>query len=408
MEPNEKFFILLGLVAVAGYYIGDLARKIRLPSLLGYMLLGVLLGTSFAGLVKTTDLHHLEFITEITLGFVAFMIGTELSLVSLRRQGFGIVVIILSESFAAFFVVLGAVYLLTRDLPMALVFGAMAPASAPAGTVAVIQEYRARGSLTKALYAVVGFDDGLAIIIFGFASALAKHLLASESSGITENMLGSLVDPVLEIMMSFIFGGVLGFVLSFLIRRLSQERDYFILVFGFVLMAIGLSERYHLSLILTNMIVGIVLVNTCRESLVQKVTRQLRVTNPFLFILFFFLAGAHLNVSALPAMGMVGFVYIVGRSTGLLGGAYIGAVIGKSDEKIKKYLGFGILSQAGVAIGLSLIVSKEFALIGTEHADKIGISIITTITATCIFFEIVGPIFTKIALERSGEIQTKE
>ena len=160
---------LIGITVVLAYYMGHGAKKIKLPSLIGYMVLGVILGSSVLGHFTEEIIEELGFITEIALGFVAISIGMELSMSSLKRQGIGIVSIILAESFAAFFVVLISVYALTRDLPMSLIFAAMAPASAPAGTVAVIHECKAQGSLTKALYAVVGFDDGLAIIIFGFA-----------------------------------------------------------------------------------------------------------------------------------------------------------------------------------------------------------------------------------------------
>ncbi|MFC1508526.1 cation:proton antiporter [Candidatus Omnitrophota bacterium] len=404
MDTKVKDLLLLGMVTIAGYYSGQIIRKIKLPSLLGYMLLGVLLGTSFAGLFGEAELRRLKFITEITLGFVAFMIGAELSIQSLKRQGLGIITIIFSESIIAFLVVLASVYVLTRDLPLALIFGAMAPASAPAGTVAVIQEFKARGSLTKALYAVVGFDDGLAIIIFGFASAFAKMLLEKEMSGVHGSVLAGFVEPVFEIALSLIAGGALGFVFSFLVRKISAERDYFIIVFGFVLLALGFSAWLHLSIILTNMVIGFVLVNTCRESVVQKVLKQLRPSTPFLFILFFALAGANLHLAVLPSLGLVGIVYIAGRTFGLVGGAYFGAYLSKADEKIRKYLGMGILCQAGVAIGLALIVKNEFAAIGTEHATRIGVTVITTITATSIFFEIVGPILTKISLQKAGEI----
>ena len=404
MEPKIKDLILLGMVTIAGYYSGQIIKKNKLPSLLGYMLLGVLMGSSFTGLFDEAGLGRLGFITEITLGFVAFMIGAELSIKSLKRQGFGIITIIFSESLIAFLVVLTAVYALTRDLPLALIFGAMAPASAPAGTVAVIQEFRARGSLTKTIYAVVGFDDGLAIIIFGFASAFAKMLLESEVSGAHGFELAGFAKPVVEIALSLVLGGALGFVFSFMIRRISAERDYFILVFGFILLALGFSAWQHLSIILTNMVIGFVLVNTCRESVVQKVLKQLHPSTPFMFILFFALAGANLHLAALPSLGLVGIVYIAGRSFGLIGGSYFGAYIIKADEKIKKYLGLGILCQAGVAIGLALIVKNEFTAIGTEHAARIGVTVITTITATSIFFEIVGPILTKYSLQKAGEI----
>jgi len=396
--------VLFGLITIIGYYVGQLTRRIRLPSLLGYMLLGVFLGSPDVGIFTEDELSQLTFITEITLGFVAFIIGADLNLLSLKRQGWGIVIIIFAESFAAFFIVLIGIYILTRDLPMALIFGAMAPASAPAGTVAIIQEYSARGTLTRAIYAVVGFDDGLAIIIFGFAAALAKSLLMIETPNGSQNFFSSLEAPFIEITASFLVGGVFGIIFSFLVRRITQERDYFLLVFGFILIATGLSKWWPISLILTNMVIGFVFVNTCRKSLVQKVVRQLQPSTTFFFILFFFLAGAHLHLKALPTLGLVGIVYTFGRAVGLIGGASLGAKIGKMEDKIKKYLGLGILSQAGVAIGLSLIIRHEFTLIGTPHAEMIGKTVITTITATSIIFEIIGPIMTKIGLEKAGEI----
>ncbi|MHC4514763.1 MAG: cation:proton antiporter [Planctomycetota bacterium] len=399
---------ILGAATIVAYYAGLLARWGRLPSLIGYMILGVVLGPSVLNLLDEHTMGDLSFITEVALGFVAFSIGSELSLTSLRRLGRGIVAIILSESFIAFFVVLGAVYLLTRDLPLALIFGAVAPASAPAGTVAVIQECRSKGTLTKALYAVVGFDDGLAIIIFGFAAALAKTILIGEATGTATSILPAMVPPLKEIGLSLFVGAVIGFLLCQFVRRMQRARDIFILVFGSILLATGLSIYWHLSLILTNMVVGFLLVNTRRESLVHRVMAPVLEIMPLLFVMFFLLAGAHLKVSSLPALGVLGVVYIFGRSAGLMGGALLGGTIGRVESKLKKYVGMGILSQAGVAIGLALIVKHEFtqldAKYGSPHAVEIGAAVIATITATSIFFEVIGPILTKIALKKAGEI----
>jgi Kef-type K+ transport system membrane component KefB len=403
---------LVGAATVLGFYAGGLARRIKLPTIIGYMALGVLIGPSILNLFPEAMTENLSFITELALGFVAFSIGAELSFASLKRQGWGIVSIILAESFAAFFVVLGAVYALTRDLPMALIFGAMAPASAPAGTVAVIQEYKAKGSLTKALYAVVGFDDGLAIVIFGLAAACAKSLLVNEATGTTASILPALWPPLKEIAASLAVGGVLAVIFGWLQTRVTRSADTFILLFGFVVLATGLSIQWHLSLILTNMVIGCVLVNTRREALVHRVTAPLLEVMPLLFVLFFCLAGTHLQIAALPALGGVGVVYILGRTTGLIGGAWLGGRLGKVDDNVRKYVGLGILSQAGVAIGLALIVRHEFGILaaaqGIEHAARIGDSVLTTVTATCIFFEVVGPICTKIALTKAGEITVKE
>ena len=399
---------LLGTATIIGFYMGHVAQRVKLPSLIGYMIFGVILGPSILNLFDEPTMENLSFLTGIALGFVAFTIGSELSLSSLKRLGSGIISIIFAACFGAFFVVVAAVYLLTRDLPLSIIFGAMAPASAPAGTVAVIQEYKAKGSLTKALYAVVGFDDGLAIIIFGFAAALAKNLLIGEASDTTESLLPVLWAPVMEIGLSLVTGGIIGFVFCQMVRNLQNSRDILIILFGAVFLATGLSIRWHLSLILTNMMVGFVLVNCRREALVQRVRVPLLEIMPLVFILFFCLAGANLKLSAIPALGSLGAVYILGRSAGKIGGVRLGALLGPVDEKVKKYLGMGILSQAGVAIGLSLIAKYEFAQLDAQynlpHAATIGATALTTITATCIFFEIIGPILTKFALKKAGEI----
>jgi len=198
---------LLGIAVITGLYAGRIVRRIKLPSIIGYMIMGVILGPSIIVLFGKQTLEDLSFVTEIALGLVAFSIGSELNVASIKRQGTGIISIIFSTSFGAFFAVLAGVYLLTRDLPLALIFGSMAPASAPAGTVAVIQEYKAKGSLTKALYAVVAFDDGLAIMIYAFAAAVAESLLISEATGAAGSILPAMWAPVEEIGLSLLLGG---------------------------------------------------------------------------------------------------------------------------------------------------------------------------------------------------------
>ncbi len=391
-------------------------KWIRLPSIIGFMIVGVISGPSFLNLVTDNIQHQLGFITEIALGFVAFSIGLELSLSTLKQQGKGIISIIFAESFCAFFVVLAGVFFLTKDLPLSLVFASVAPASAPAGTVAIIKEYKAKGSLTKALYAVVGFDDGLAIVIFGFAAAIARMLLTKDSPGESVHLFASMIKPVKEIGLSLLVGLILSLVLINLVKRIKKSHDTLILICGFVLIINGLCIWWHLSLILTNMIVGLVIVNTQKREIVHKIGEQLSNIMPLFFVLFFALAGAHLHIKDLPAMGWIGIVYIVCRSAGLIGGAQLGGLIGNVEDKVKKYTGMGILSQAGVAIGLSLIILHEFKGLGSvikyvdgkpwTTGDQLGATIITTVTATCIFFEIIGPILTKIALEKSGEIES--
>ena len=421
-------FLLLGIVAIAGFYFGRAARLARLPSLIGFMVLGVVLGPSLLGAFDEGNLRSLAFITDLALGFVAFSIGAELNVRALRHLGKGIVSIILAESFGAFLVVTAVVYLVTRSWPVALLFGAVAPASAPAGTVAVIQETKAKGSLTTTLYAVVGFDDGLAILIFGFAAALAKNILVGgvlQVPGAEQSVAAAMLSPSLEIAGSLAAGAALGFIFCMLARNLQAGRDMLVMVFGTVLLATGVSLHFGLSLILTNMAAGFVLTNTRRESFVRRATEPLREIMPLLFILFFCLAGAHLRLSELPKLGLVGGAYILSRSFGLVGGSRIGGALGRIEDRIKKWVGLGILSQAGVAIGLSLIVSSEFSEMAARPEVAASVSryaalhpgtaplvfdpaviaaaVITVITATSVVFEIVGPILTKVALTRAGE-----
>lgn len=415
MEAVREFFLshplpsllVVGAVTLAGFYLGKSMKFIRLPSILGFMIIGVLLGPGLSGFITPEMQRALSFITSIALSFVAVSIGLELSFAELKRQGAGMVVIIILESFMAFAVVAGAVFLLTRNLPLALIFGAVAPASAPAGTVAVIQEYNARGPLTRALYSVVGFDDGLGIIIFGFAAAVARALLPAVQAEGGATLAVLLLEPLREIGLSMAVGIGMALPYSLMARRIRNDRDILPLTFAFVLLTTGITEILHLSLILTNMIFGMLVVNTQPPALINRIKKELGQQMPLLFILFFVLAGANLHLAALPALGLIGVVYIGARSVGLMGGAFLGSLIGRVKGAIRRYLGLGILSQAGVAIGLALVVSQEFTPLGPEGA-YIGRSVITTVTATSIFFELIGPVLTKVGLQRAGEITVRQ
>jgi len=405
--------LLLGSVIVLGHILGKNMKFVKLPSIIGYMVFGVLIGPSLFNLVNEHLQLELGFITDIALSFVAFSIGLELKMSILKGFGRGMIYIILLESFAAFLLVLIGVYFLTGNIALAIIFGAIAPASAPAGTVAVIQEYKARGSLTKALYTVVGFDDGLGIIIFGFAAAIAKNLLLAETGDMSGNFWLMLWHPVREILFSILFGGLIAVIFSFIAKRLKNVNDILIMIIGFIFITAGLCQIFHLSIIFTNMVTGMIIVNTQRHSLVHKINEHLPVFMPLLFIMFFTLAGSNLHISALSSLGWIGVIYALARTAGLIGGSVLGATIGKVEGKIRKYLGLGILSQAGVAIGLSLIVKKDFhglgkvidSATGFTTGDKIGATVLTTITVTCIFFELIGPILTKHALKKAGEIE---
>lgn len=427
METTMPALLIVGLLAIVGYYFGQAIRRLRLPSIIGFMLLGVLFGPSVLNVIDAAMEEQLSFVTQVALGLVALGIGLELRIGWLRSQGFGLVFTILGQCFGAFIAVAVLAYAVvtflggpdglagsSQYLALCLLFGAMATATAPAGTAAVIHEYKAKGSLTQAIYAVVGYDDALAIIIYGFAAAIARGLLIGETGNVPSHMLLNLLGPLREIVLGLIVGAAVGALFCVLARNLSRLSDVLILTIGFVLATNGLSTLLHLPFILTNMVFGFVVGNTQPHGLIQRIHDDLNLIMPLFFIFLFGLAGANLHVSVLPHLGILGLVYILARSAGKILGAGFGATVGGMDEKIRKYLGPGLLSQAGVAIGLALIARQTLRGIGgpvhtatgasMTSGDIIGSIIITTITASCVIFEIIGPISLKIALTKAGEI----
>ena len=402
---NLPVFLIVGLFAFGAYFLGNTVKLIRLPSIIGFMAAGVLLGPSLLNLLSDSVTADLSFITSIALSFVALSIGLELKTSSLGRQGKALILIILGESFLAFIFVFVTVYLISGDAILALLLGAIAPPSAPAGTVAIIQEYRAKGKLTNTLYAIVGFDDGLGIVIYGFASAIAIAVISAASGAAHHSVVRLIAEPFLELSVSIAIGAAVAFLYSFISRHKRSSQELFVLTATFIFLTTGLCEFFGFSYILANMIFGIIVVNTQSSAFVQKIRDLLQPIMPFLFLLFFTLAGAGLHVSVLPALGFIGLGYIVARAAGKVAGATLGAVIGKAEKTLKRYAGIGILSQAGLAIGLALVLKQKLEATG-DRGVEMGAVILTTITATSIVFEIIGPIFARLALKRAGEIET--
>ncbi len=388
----------IAIAIVFGFIGGKIAQFFKLPGVVGYLLAGLVFGPSFLHLFHEELLENMNVFASFALSIVAFMIGSEMKISTFRGTGRGIGLITLLESFGAFLLVTGAVYLLTGKLYLALIFGAMAPASAPAGTVAVLQECKAKGRLTNALYAVVGLDDGLAIMIFAVAVAFARMLFV----GGTVSVKMLLEGPVIEILGSIALGCVVGLLAGYFTRRLQGKESVFAVTLGAILACTGTAIYFHFSLILANLSLGMVfsnifpVVNRRAYQAIESITLPI-------YIVFFFIAGAHLQIGLLPSMGLLGLVYIISRMAGLVGGAFLGATISRQSPAIRKYLGIGILCQAGVAIGLSLIAAGEFRGLG-EQGRALAITLVNTIAATTIVFEIIGPIGAKIAVTRAGEL----
>jgi Kef-type K+ transport system membrane component KefB len=256
----------------------------------------------------------------------------------------------------------------------------------------VVREYKAKGSFADTLLGVVAIDDAWCLIIFAFSFAIAKALATHMLSNIF--IVKFIFHSLLEIFGAFILGGILAFVLSFLSRFVSTPAELLIYTLGFIFLNTGLALYFNFSVLLANMFLAAVLVNVHKVSF--KFFEALRHIDSPLYLLFFVLAGANLELGLLTSLGILGFGYIIFRSLGKISGAYLGGLIAQVPERIRKYMGLALLPQAGVALGVALVVKAEF--------PQIGSIIFTTIIATTVIYEIIGPMFTKFSLRKSGEI----
>jgi Kef-type K+ transport system membrane component KefB len=396
-QPN--ILTVIGLIIAVSFLGSKLFQRVGIPQVVGFIVVGVLLGPSLLNLVPLQLSEELIFISEIALGLIGFDIGSHLLFSELRRLGRSILIILLFEAVGTFLLVTIGVYLITDSVYTALIFGALASATAPAATVDVLAEYEARGPLTTSLLAVVGLDDALALILYSVAAAFAESLLA-QSGG--PSLLTMIELPLLEIGGSALLGIGLGLLLDRVMCRMKVQHDAMAVSIGFVFLAVGLSEAFGFSLILTTMILGMVIVNRCAEH-----GRHIRFTieqaGPVIYVLFFTLVGARFQVSLLPTMGLLGLAYIVLRSTGKFFGAWFGGYLGGAEPTVRNNLGLGLLSQAGVAIGLALSSASRFSVYG-EEGQALGALVINVITATTFVVQIVGPVCVKIAISRAGEI----
>jgi len=397
--PHVDILTIIGLVIVLAYLGSKGLGRVGLPQVVGFILAGVFLGSSFLNIIPLSLAQELGFISEIALGLIGFEMGSHLHMDELREMGSTIPIILLGESLGAFILVSVGVYVITGSDYTALIFGALATATAPAATVDVLAEYRAQGPLTTTLLAVVGLDDALALLLFSIASTLAAAMLSGTGQ---LTVLDIMAFPLREIGGALVIGLLLGAGLQWALERLKQqEHALCAFIVGTILLSAGLASSIGASLILASMTMGIVIANL-RVDNSQYARCVVDRVGPLIYILFFVLVGARLQISLLPQMGLLGLMYVFLRSAGKFGGAWVGGTLGKAQPQVTNNLGFGLLSQAGVAIGLALSIAGRFDSYGPA-GTQLGQSVINVITATTFVVQIIGPILVKWAVFRAGE-----
>ena len=326
------------------------------------------------------------------LGIIAFALGSHFTIKQLRSAGKSVLWIsILEAGFAWILVTLVMIlYFFMKHLPIhpALVLGAAAAATAPAATVMVIREYRATGPVTEMLMRVVAIDDAWCLLFSALAIASANALTLGVFNAHV------LMEAFFEIFAALILGGVLGLLLHFLSRFIVTREEVLVVTIGFVMLAVGLSMRLRLSPLLTNIAFGIFVANIAKNS--ELFFETLRQVDSVLFLAFFVLVGANLELDIVPRIGVMGLLYIVFRVAGKILGVKLGAWISGAGPNIGSYLGWGLVPQAGVALGVALSAKALYP----EYGDII----FTTITATTVIYELIGPLFAKYGLQKAGEI----
>ena len=396
---TENNLTMIGAIIVIAFIVSKLFNSIGVPQIVGFIVAGVVLGPSILNFIPLEISSELLFISEISLGLIGYDIGSHLKLEEIRKMGKSILTILLFESLGAFILVFSGVYLFTKDFNAALIFGAISTATAPAATVDVLAEYDAKGPLTTSLLAVIGLDDALALLLFSLSSGIVENRLSASASS---SIIDILVYPIVEIGGSIILGIIMSLILDLILRKIKGQHDGMAVSLGFVFLSVGLSVTLGMSLILTTMAIGFILTNRSPEH-GYRIRYTVEQAGPVLYVLFFALIGARFQVWLISTMGVLGLVYISMRTIGKYTGARIGGQLGGALPSVYKNLGLGLLSQAGVAVGLAINTGTRFLSYG-EAGAALGYLIINVITASTFLVQIIGPICVKLAISRAGEI----
>lgn len=388
----------LAIVFILGFFASRLTKKLKIPTITAYVVLGILLSPSLLNLISSDLLLASGFFSNIVLGMIAFSLGESFSISTLRRVGRAVTGISITASLIPWLLVTLAVWFIFRQpFSVALIFGAIAAATAPAAVVMVTQEYRSKGDFTDTLLGVVAIDDAWALVIFGFSLALAKTFLSG--NGGVANVIKDVGWASLEIAGSLGVGALVAVTFNKLSKFINTMRDRLIYTLGFLFLTIGVAMFFHLSVLLSCMFFGAMLVNTNRMSF--EFFSSLREVDSPLYLIFFVLAGASLKIGVLGTAVFLTFGYIAFRSLGKILGAFLGAKIVDASSSIKRYMGLALIPQAGVALACALIAKEA---IGNSWGDKI----LTITIASTVIFELIGPWATKFSLAKAGEITEAE
>ena len=397
-----QLVLLLGIILFFGALGGWLFKKLKIPQVVGYIVIGIVIGSSGFRILEPEVIAALNPISTVSLTLIGFLVGGELKLGTVKKYGKQFVSILIFESITPAIIVGGVitlvVWLFTKDVRYAVsigvVLGAICAATAPAATTDVLVEYRTRGPLTTTVYGIVAMDDAVALILYTVASTIAASLLGGKVDSFGIQLLAIVRDIFGSVFLGLFFGGLLRVIMHFL-----PNDDGRILSFslGALFLCTGVCEALNLDNILAAMSLGFFMVNFSHAKTKSVFSLTSKFTPP-VYVLFFVLVGAKLNIWIItPFLGLLAVLYVVGRTFGKTIGSMFGAWLTKAPVTVQKYLPFCLLSQAGVAIGLSIAAGNDFP-------DSIGPQIMLIITATTFIVQLIGPVCVKSGVTKAGEV----
>lgn len=395
--------LALAVLVGIGFVGAIIARRVGVPMITGYLIIGMILSPSVTPLLSKELLTSMtDIITPLTLGIIAYLIGGSLYLPNIARFGRVIAVITLFQGIAPWIGVallitfVGPWLITTGDigfrsfLIMGIVGGAISLATAPAGTMAVIREYRAKGPLTTIMLSVVALDDGLAIVATAAALAMVSALVGGGAS-VGQLFLGAAGEIVFSLGLGIVVAGGLIYIAMHTRRR----AELLLVVFAAIIFCIGVAQLLHLSYLMANMALGFVVVNRMKDT--GQMFSVVYDVEELLYAIFFTLVGAKLDLSLLASGGALAVLIVLGRMGGKFFGSALGATLSGAPPQVRQYLGLGLLPKAGVTVGLALLVGQDPRMAGISEI------FINGILASTIINQLISPPLVKLALIKSGE-----
>lgn len=386
---SPLFYVAIAMVA--GLLMTRITKLVHLPNVTAYLIGGLLIGPYVFNLVPYEAISSFEVITECALGFIAFSIGDEFKIANIKAIGKPALMITLFESTMAVAMVLCITLLLGYDPVICIMLGALAASTAPAATLLIVRQYRAKGPLTNHLLPVVAADDATGLIAYSICVSIAQGMINKEAFSFTSTVLV----PLWNIILSLLVGAILGLLLAMSHRYFRSHGNRMSLCIGSVLLGVGLAKYFGLSDLLLCMMLGAVYVNMRNDA--ERILGYIDDWTYPLFMLFFVISGAQLDINILPQVGVLGLIYVCARFAGKYFGSFIGARISKCPKVVQENIGWALMPQAGVAIGMATMALSQLPL---EYGQQIQ----TVILSATLIYEVLGPLATKFALKRAGEI----